>query len=340
MGKIREIQHLRAVAASLVVFAHLSAFRIPQSNSQLFPDMKFGNIGVDIFFVISGFVMTLITKNSFGKRKSMTFILERIVRIAPLYWLITILVIKDQNLEWAEALNNLNSSTANFFGSIFFFAFPKSNNEMAPIVLVGWTLWYEMFFYFLFSLALRFKSRYLGFTFLFALITVLSFLSLFKENTQYFYIFYSNPIILEFLFGIIVCLLYEKGTRLGFKFRVLMIFSGVMIVFLSGKLDQVEISGFTRVLAWGIPAFLFVSSYLLRLPTKDKSRILSSIGNFSYSTYLIHIYVLQPPNWIEISPAFSPWLYSLFTILNVWIISFLFFKFIEQPCQKLSRKLF
>jgi exopolysaccharide production protein ExoZ len=121
MGKIREIQHLRAVAASLVVLAHLSAFRIPQSNSQLFPDMKFGNIGVDIFFVISGFVMTLITKNSFGKRKSMTFILERIVRIAPLYWLITILVIKDQNLEWAEALHNLNSSTANFFGSILFF---------------------------------------------------------------------------------------------------------------------------------------------------------------------------------------------------------------------------
>ena len=71
---LRTLQILRAMAATSVVYSHIGVN----------PD--FGQFGVDIFFVISGFVMTLIVENG---QKPATFLLKRVLRILPLYWILT-----------------------------------------------------------------------------------------------------------------------------------------------------------------------------------------------------------------------------------------------------------
>ncbi|OTA19619.1 acyltransferase [Xenorhabdus beddingii] len=129
--KYEIIEIMRFIAASAVVCVHI-------------PTIEIGHWGVDVFFIISGFVMMASTKNS-GEN----FFIKRIIRVAPIYWLFTLGVFMIALIA-PKLLNNTTPDFINLFKSILFIPFDKNGIGHFPILFVGWTLNYEMFFYFLF----------------------------------------------------------------------------------------------------------------------------------------------------------------------------------------------
>jgi len=153
--RLHALQYLRAVAALIVVYSH-ACIQVPAYQPYL---MKFGSFGVDIFFVISGFIMMYIAKPD---AKPGAFFMNRIRRVVPLYWFFTLLMaglLLTMPSVFAKAeFNLLQTIQSLFFIPHFSSAHP---GEIWPIVPPGWSLIYEMYFYALFGLSLYFapKSR-------------------------------------------------------------------------------------------------------------------------------------------------------------------------------------
>ncbi len=130
-------------------------------NRGLFPEeirataWSLGGMGVATFFVISGFIMVYTTRDKFGRSGAgLEFIKKRIIRIVPLYYITTILVVI------LTALVNKTSilpSPAELVSSIAFVPYKNPTGEVVPLYALGWTLEYEMFFYVIFAAAMRFR---------------------------------------------------------------------------------------------------------------------------------------------------------------------------------------
>ncbi|WP_051124346.1 acyltransferase family protein [Erwinia tracheiphila] len=90
-NKIESIQILRGLAALAVVLFHYRFYLVPDGADRTVPDSLFswGGIGVDLFFVISGFIMVYVTDGKgYGLKTSVSFIVNRLIRIVPMYYLI------------------------------------------------------------------------------------------------------------------------------------------------------------------------------------------------------------------------------------------------------------
>ena len=145
-GTVVPIQILRAVAAIAVVVSHaaqnLDRFAIAPNTSHFFVS---GAAGVDLFFVISGFVMVYASEPLFGSASgAVTFLYHRIVRIVPLYWLATTFyVIVAVLLPGLGTAYPIRTVAASFL----FIPTLLPDGGIHPVVLQGWTLNYEMLFY-------------------------------------------------------------------------------------------------------------------------------------------------------------------------------------------------
>jgi exopolysaccharide production protein ExoZ len=109
----------------------------------------FGGGGVDIFFVISGFIMVYTTQSHHVGPFS--FFVNRVVRIVPIYWLLTLAVFTLAVIA-PHLLGATRAAPSELLKSLLFIPFAKSNGAVQPILFLGWTLNYEMFFYMLFAL--------------------------------------------------------------------------------------------------------------------------------------------------------------------------------------------
>jgi len=154
--KIDSIQLLRGVAAFSVVFYHLTLVEKKYAGTDSYlPDLlTAGRSGVDLFFVISGFIMVLITRRKWGQNSDPgNFLLHRFARIYPNYWFyffVTLAV-----FWWQPSFVNASQrGHANLVSS--FFLFPSSS---LPLVMVAWSLIYELYFYLLFSMLMRCRER-------------------------------------------------------------------------------------------------------------------------------------------------------------------------------------
>lgn len=194
------IQYLRGIAAVMVVWHH-SRVQIPAFYA-LLPG-SFGASGVDIFFVISGFIMLITTARM--SVNPVEFMVRRIIRIVPMYWALTIGMVliwcvvpnlfKTMEIEPSTLIKSL------LFVPSFSSAFP---GNIFPLLIPGWTLNYEMFFYFLFALSLLFNQR-VGLIFLTTTIVLLVATGIaFGPFEPAASIFYTDPVLLEFLAGVLI----------------------------------------------------------------------------------------------------------------------------------------
>src|SRR5262245_17640204 len=178
---ILEIQILRAVAALAVVVMHIGTeLRYWGKATISWTDV--GNAGVDLFFVISGFIMVFIAWNRFGHRDApVDFFARRLIRIVPLYWLVT------TGYVLAGSFPTRRIVTSYLFVPDF-----STNAAPLPVVLQGWTLNFEMFFYLVLAVALLLPRR--------AALTCVSALlaALVLVNVPY----YGQSVILEFVLGL------------------------------------------------------------------------------------------------------------------------------------------
>ncbi|WP_158881236.1 acyltransferase [Rhodanobacter sp. L36] len=279
---------LRAIAAIAVVYSHIT------SEAGLHLRLSIGTRGVDIFFVISGFIIAYI-----GSRNSDRFFLRRLIRVVPFYWVAT-LALFSVVLVAPHLLRSTQPDIVQLLCSLFFIPRETAYAGMFPTLVLGWSLNYEMYFYVIFSLALLVSKRFAPILCCMAIITML--LAITASGAQNPSVqFYARPLVFEFVFGIgIFYLLYWveqhraalQEAAAGRICLLLVLLVSLVAIF---YVESQQGFGLPRQISSGIPAFLIVLSALLleriyRVTVNNRPLFL--LGESSYILYLIHPYVV------------------------------------------------
>jgi exopolysaccharide production protein ExoZ len=307
-GPIFSIQVLRGFAALFVVIGHSqgAARELAVLSGQSFSVWRLvpWGVGVDLFFVISGFIIFYSGKKYEGTpHAKRTFIAHRIARLVPLYWLCTAmflaLVLFKKSLGFALA-DDFPSILA-IISSLLFFPFsvrPMSNGLAFPVYDLGWTLNYEMYFYVIFALLLGHSYIVSAIRILSGLCCIIVFGVLFEPDLLPFS-FWCQPIILEFGIGIVIAVAFRRGVSFSLPVRLGLIILGALLILILPFGAPAEIGGtnlndFGRFCTLGVPAALIIAGAALG-PDVKPSLWLSipiEIGNASYSLYLVHPFVI------------------------------------------------
>jgi exopolysaccharide production protein ExoZ len=273
-GTVLTIQYLRAVAACLIVFHHALAPLIMTS---------IGLFGVDLFFVISGFVMWVTTAD--GQRSPPSFWMARIVRVVPLYWLFTTLYLAVGLLVPGLLPHAAFDPLFLVKSYLFIPAAHPTLGVVAPVYTLGWTLNYEMFFYVLFGFGLFVPWRAVRFAVLAAVFLALVTIGRWAPAGPVVAT-YTDPLLLEFLAGIVLAVLSPWLMRQMAALGWLLIVGGVAwLVWVTAAALPWE-----RALASGVPAAAIVAGALVLEPLARTapSRLGLLLGDASYSIYLAH----------------------------------------------------
>jgi exopolysaccharide production protein ExoZ len=273
------IQYLRAVAAGLIAFQH--AMGIP---AFIYYTAHFGTVGVDLFFMISGFIMWTTTRDN--ARGLGAFWLARVIRIVPLYWLFTLAYVVAA-LVTPASFFSLKLDPVHIVKSFLFIPATHPNLGLpAPVFTLGWTLNYEAFFYLFFGLCLLITSLRVRFTVLVAIFCTLVALGAWLQPTGPILSSYLDPIMLEFLSGIILAILAPYLARCGSLLGALLVAAGVVWI---GVVYAYDMS-LSRLVSHAIPSIMAVTGALMLEPwaRAHQSRIGLLLGDASYSIYLIH----------------------------------------------------
>ncbi len=276
-NRFQSIQALRGIAIFFVILEHIRF-------------LNCGAFGVDIFFCISGFMIMFSTHTS-----GQFFIRKRALRILPLYYLVTIGVFA-LLLIFPSLFEQTKPDFIYLVKSMLFIPFDIGNGILQPIVRIGWTVNCEVFFYLLFYIAMRISHKYRGLLCSCFLCAMVFLTPLFSVNNDIL-TFYSNPVLLEFVFGILtyyICMglysLYEKGKLTKYYCIPSMFVTVILFVVLISTKQTINVLGYHRPLLWGIPAVLIVLSFFLTGLFYHTPAPLSRLGDMSYSLYLIHYY--------------------------------------------------
>jgi peptidoglycan/LPS O-acetylase OafA/YrhL len=243
-----------------------------------------GAAGVDIFFVISGFVMAV---SSIGKgegpRAAWRFLERRIIRIYPLYWLITTLLVLKISLGFVRSANGLHHIPP-VFAVCSYLLIPAHSpaGDISPILAPGWTLSYEMFFYLCFAAALYLR-RSVPITLTITL-GALTLLGLFRTGTWPAATVLFSPLLVEFLAGLWLGRAVQTGRTLPIPIAAPLGALAAITLFAAPSPSPAY-----QHLEWGLCGFLLVQAAVVceskfaRIP---RSALL--LGDASYSLYLTH----------------------------------------------------
>jgi len=334
---LHNVQVARFFAAATVVIGHLQHEFL--RSGALSPDSLLAwepidwGFGVDMFFVISGFIMYLIAADSFGSAKSArNFLKRRFVRIVPLYWLMTSLMLGIVLL--APGLVQHGEITwPGIIASYLFIPWPRSDGELFPILALGYTLNYEIFFYLMFAIALLF-SRRTGMLFLFCAFGLVLLARPLAPPDWWPIMFWGNPIIFEFMFGILLAHARLRGIRLPSHLALAIGCIGVASLIIAHWDTSAEFYAI-RVIYNGLPAAAIVAAAVLGPEPKrvgPVGRLLKAGGDASYSLYLSHPFVFRVISlvWKQIGVT-SPALVMLTSALLIFLVSYAVYRWGERP---------
>ncbi|KFB10430.1 acyltransferase family protein [Nitratireductor basaltis] len=324
---IHAVQYLRAGAAFLVVFYHLALALQDETRAAI--SFSKGAVGVDIFFVLSGFIMAMVAAER--PDPADRFMLRRIARIAPLYYLLTLLLFAVA-LVAPHLLNSTTADPLHLVTSLFFLPFDSGGGRNAPILILGWTLNYEMFFYLLVLISLRFFEDRTLFSVI-GMLTLLVGLGLAVDSGALLARFYLDPIILEFALGILVYHLAFKRRPLSVVIALPLLLAGIAWI----VLQSAPVAPDWRSLLWGLPAAMIVAGALGAFSRNVEW--LRRLGDWSYSVYLIHVYIIH--FLVKLVIGYLPpypgveWFMAALAIPATIIASAVLFHVVENPGRKL-----
>lgn len=323
MRKLVSVQYLRAIAAIGVLVFH--------AGERFGYRFEAGAFGVDLFFVISGFLMVAITDE---KTAPNSFVRDRLERIVPIYWLATSVMVigalvglfPNLKLEWWHSI-----------ASYFFIPAPSPVSELNwPILVPGWTINYEIFFYAIFSILLFAKNQFIRvFLLTVALFSLVIFGGSYSGNLPAVK-FYTDPIILEFAFGAWIGIAWKVGgfwQKLPVKTFLL---SGAALFMYSASTSP----NLPRSLMYGIPSALMLVGVLARerRGTPPRSDLLELLGDASYSIYLWHGLAVSTMALAVVFLRLPPLFGFVAAILAGLIGGVISFWLIERPVTRLLKR--
>lgn len=281
------IQYLRGGAAIMVILHHLlsPATRI---DYVAFPGL--GRFGVEIFFVISGFIMWHTTATS--DISPAEFWRRRVIRIVPLYWLFLALLVFGA-LQFPHLFHSMAITPENVTKSFLFIPhFHLVQTELiAPVLIPGWSLNYEMFFYLVFGLVLFLASRVLRMTVLALVLLGLVSLGIALQPADALLSTYTNPDLLKFLDGIILAVAYRAGWFNSPRLGSILIATGLLLPLLSPPTASfAKFDDFLGLSATSVVAGALAMETIAR---RAPSSVFLAIGSASYSIYLSHLFFLR-----------------------------------------------
>jgi exopolysaccharide production protein ExoZ len=300
-AKLASIQLLRAAAAIAVVFTHAITrlgYSFPDTASHLHltgPNGQIlaGDAGVDVFFVISGFIMYFVHHNDFGvPGASLKFLEKRILRIVPIYWLLTTLavaaILAVPNL---RVTHDSGIRLSELASSYLFLPIASRGPTISPIIGVGWTLDYEMFFYLTFAGALFLPLRrgllVIGVLFVSA-VGIGAIINPAGATARFF----SDWLLLDFLMGVGIGWWAVSVGDMPAALRWCLILLALACLALTLIWAPPE-HGPLRFLCWGVPAALLVlGACSADVPANKLTDVGVTLGDASYSIYLFQFFAL------------------------------------------------
>jgi peptidoglycan/LPS O-acetylase OafA/YrhL len=285
--RIVSIQALRLIAALLATWPHACLFaqllaRHLGADLPDLPGAALGKSGVDVFFVISGFVMVHASQRLYGVPGSRRqFLLRRIVRVVPMYWLATVAL-----LAWSLHTHDPPWDGLTLATSLGFIPYPGLGNHGAvvPLLPPGWTLNFEMLFYLVFALCLagsaaRTTARVGG------LLVAAVALGMAVALPLPFAV-WTNPITLEFVAGMAIALAYRRGVTLPVWLRVGLVIAALVILAGASPDGSPDAIGWPRVAGFGVPGALVLAAATLGPLDLACAGLWNYGGAISYALYL------------------------------------------------------
>lgn len=318
-AQLDQVQFLRGIAAFSILIAHT-------------PYLQGGHFGVDLFFVISGFIMMYVTERSHDD-----FLLKRAVRIIPLYWLGTLGL---YSLTWVAPglLNTASTDISHLLKSLFFIPY-FNGNTFEPLLRLGWTLNYEVFFYLLFFISMSFNHRYRA-AVTTALLLSLVILGQLIQPENGVARFYTSPILLEFVYGMLAFYVFRAtqnrretmGSGTARACAVLGTALYIAMFFIPWPEDYS-----LRYLLWGLPSLLVFMLVAIGGSNVKTLGAFVLLGNVSYSLYLLHPYVIHliDRKIYSISePGAMAIVFTLVAYALSIVVAYISWRFIEQTSQR------
>ncbi len=317
------VQYLRGVAALGVVLWHA------QGQMGL-PNTAVLQAGIEIFFVISGYVMWLIL----GERpvSPMTFLKKRIARVVPLYWLLTtamvVLLVAAPSL-----LQSTRFDPAHIVASYLFVAWPNpvEGAGLKPVMIPGWTLNYEMAFYGLLAVSLALRARWRAPL----VIGVLSLLACFSlAPLPPILQFYASPFMAEMALGVALAIAMKRVPERWFRYGGAAALIGGGLLVLGGAVIDAE--GHGRLLLFAVPTAVMIAGLvaLERDGGLANIPVLKALGDASYPLYMIHPVLLSAmaQAWRAAGlTTLSPWLYVAASLVMTSLVGWLAHVTLERP---------
>ena len=315
--RLNSLQALRGLAAITVVVSHLMRQTHENWVRATNPDLcaiALGDLGVFLFFIISGFIMQHTAGETFGQRGAARQFLERrIARIVPLYWMFTALAVA---FPGALYLGTHRSAVCIIFSFVFL---PDVAWPYSPALPVGWTLSFEMLFYLVFAICLNF-SRHTGVLLLlnglFGFFLLMQGIAHAVPEARDVAQWWGRPLLAWFVVGVLFAIIRAKGdvkdkrAAVGFAVAVSLYLAVVLRTMFVPDAIGAELLIFAPVIVVGL------CTLLGDVPDSGLMRPLIWLGDRSYTLYLGHLFVLglASDTWLRLFGADWPVGYDAITL--------------------------
>lgn len=321
------IQALRFVAALLVVILHSTFYAHERLDSSV-SVWELGGIGVDIFFIISGFVMVISTTSLVGRKDGWKYFgMRRLVRIVPMYWIATTVKLLTLLVLPAAVLHAQLDPTKTVLSYLFL---PSRNvdGEVQPLLGVGWTLTFEMAFYAIFTVALLLRLAPMWFCA--AVLSLLALGNIVRPDDWPPVAVYLNPIVLYFLVGMAI-----GRWAMDHRTRALVAWLGYIFLVwvLVAAADGWTLPDSERIVERLFVVCLVVAAVVLEPYIGGKiPRPVLYMGDASYSLYLFHPLIAPiVPTVLAIVGLTSGWVSVILSITVAIVAAAIIYRFIERP---------
>jgi peptidoglycan/LPS O-acetylase OafA/YrhL len=344
------IQILRGIAALGVVYFHC----VGEGGFSGFK--KTGAWGVDIFFIMSGFIIAYIVS-----KNTKNFIIKRIFRVVPLYFIATFSIVFIAII-FPNLIHGTKISVEKIIKSILFIPYEDELKQNLPILGPGWTLNFEMFFYLIMAFCVFFvkNKKYISIICSVVLIVCMFIFNIVKSESFIleYYRSYNGGLFPEFIYGLLLhnfyCHLKSKQVPPCLLLIVRIICTGIIIssfvYLIASDVTGLYFSG-NRNLQKGIPALLLViASLFLEKNINGKNIVVQFfvlLGDASYVMYLFHYHIIAFLSRVIFQSFIGnnngiivEILKLLFTIIVTVIICVYLYKLVDIPIQKKLKKIF